>query len=132
MTVARQRRVDSDNPEITDLVDAVAEREQREARRPIRPWGEPTIVKTKNYPAKSNELIVVDPTFGALTIYLPIIRRDFLGEGMAIVNASASTNTITVQPNSDATIDGAATVTITSAWGTIKLLAVTTTKWVTV
>jgi hypothetical protein len=132
MALARTRRIDSPDAALMDLMDAVSEREQRQARRPIRPWGQPTPIKYGDYSTKSGELVVVDMTGGAFTVFLPKIQRQTLGEGIAIVNVSGSTDLLTVRPTDDATIDANAWAGIAAAWGSLRLIAVTTTKWVTI
>lgn len=74
------------------------------------------------YDANQGELVECDPTGGAFTVNLPPLGRVAIGAGLIVKNASASTNTITVDAHSTETIDGATTQTITTARGQIHLV----------
>lgn len=80
-----------------------------------------TAVKTAAYSAQFGELVRCDPTAGAFTVTLPS-AVDQPGRYLAIKNASASTNTITVDGAGSETIDGSATADITTGyWGFILI-----------
>lgn len=79
-----------------------------------------TAVKTSAYTAAWGEVVQCDPTGGGFTVNLPT-GFGYGGRQIIIKNASASTNTITIEPDGSETIDGAANTTITTARGTVRI-----------
>ncbi len=70
----------------------------------------PTAVVQGNYSAKLGELVLVDPTSGALAISLPGAGRDDAGRELVVKNTTTSTNAITVRP------PGSVKINATTAW----------------
>ena len=97
----------------------------------VRTMGAPTAVQAEDYRAKPGELVLVDPTVEARTVWLPPIRRSTLGEFVRVKNASDSTNAITVRPgDASETIDGETSVAISVACGSGLFIAAAPTLWV--
>jgi hypothetical protein len=71
----------------------------------------------------------VDPTAGAFTMNLPAITPDLIGRRLIVKNASASANVITITPAGGDTVDGAATITIAVARGSVTLYADGVSNW---
>ena len=89
----------------------------------LRPFPETiTEVKTATYTARYGELVRADPTGGGFTVNLPT-AYSVTGRIIGIKNASASTNTITIDGSGAETIDGAATATITVAQVSLILVS---------
>lgn len=81
-----------------------------------------TTVKTAAYQAQLDEVVLCDPTGGGFTVTLPDARnRD--GRTVVVKNASASTNTITVDGFQSQTVDGSASATITTARGFLTVVS---------
>ena len=93
-------------------------------------WGVPTEKIREDYTAKFGNMVRVDPSEEAFSIFLPSIGRSDVGKAIVIVNISSSTNTITITTRNDATIGGSASTTITTAYGYVILVAVDTNLWV--
>lgn len=92
--------------------------------------GLPTAVKNENYVARAGDLVLVDPTQGAFTVYLPGINRFNLGQFVQIKEVGGSQNSVTVRPaDADATIDGEASIVMDNARGCVTLQALTPTLW---
>lgn len=87
---------------------------QRRAIQGLRPWLVPTATKTAAYTARYGELVIANPTVAGFTITAPR-AEDHAGEVFAVKNASASTNAITIDAQGAELIDGAGSVTITTA-----------------
>lgn len=79
-------------------------------------------VVTTTYTASLGELVRCDPTTLGFTVNLPS-AVGAAGRSIIIKNASASTNTITIDGASAETIDGAATATITTAYGVVSIVS---------
>lgn len=82
----------------------------------------PTAVQTMDCVARIGDLVLVDPTGGAVDVLIPASPGD--GSEIVVKNHSASVNTITIIPEGQNTIDGATTNTITTARGARRLLAI--------
>lgn len=124
------RRVESENPDIVAVVDAMAEMMDAIGRTVPLSLGTPTAVKFEDYQARVGELVLVDPTDRSLTIYLPDISASEIGALVTIKNHSASTNTITLQPRGDAFIDGVPIQVMAAARMCVPLVAISTTNWI--
>lgn len=81
-----------------------------------------TATKTTTYAAsQQNDCIIpADPTSGGFTITIPSPAVCAPGQRLYVKNVSTSTNTITVTPAAG-TIDGAASATITTSRGSLRL-----------
>jgi hypothetical protein len=76
--------------------------------------------QTATYAAVWGEVVMCDPTGGGFTVNLPTAVGNS-GRQIIVKNDSASTNTITIEPDGSETIDGAANTTITTARGTVRI-----------
>jgi hypothetical protein len=93
--------------------------------------GAPTPVVSDTHRAKAGELVLVDPTKAAFTVWLPKISRDVLGQFVRVKNASDSANEVTIQPaDVSATIDGQTSVILSKARGGSLFVAGTPELWV--
>lgn len=81
-----------------------------------------TGTKTGAYTAALGEFVVCDPTAGGFTVTLPAVATAKFGRSIVVKNHSGSTNTITIAAAGSDKIDGAATVTITTARGVTRLV----------
>jgi hypothetical protein len=90
----------------------------------LRPWNF-TAVKTSNYVASVGEVVKCDPSGGAFAVTLPPVPTTNTQREIDIIvkNVTSSTTTITITPDGSDTIDGAASATITTAHGVVRLLA---------
>lgn len=70
----------------------------------------------------SDDLLVVDATAGAVTIALPAAAGAF-GAAFAVKKVDASGNAVTIDANGAETIDGAATVSISTQWETVRVVS---------
>lgn len=86
---------------------------------------------TAAYTATYGEIVLCDPTSAGFTVSLPTaVGHD--GEQVLLVNASASTNAITIDPNGSETINGSTTITgINTARGS-RLIEARGGNWITV
>lgn len=84
---------------------------QRAALQALRPALETTATRTADLTARYGELVVCDPTGGALTVTLPL-ATDHRDELVAVKNAASSGNAVTVAADGSETIDGGASVTV--------------------
>jgi len=92
--------------------------------------GSQTAVKTAAYTATSlDDQIPCDPTAGGFTVTFPANTALLKGRIFTLINASASTNTLTVAFADGSTINGAATTTLSTAWGHLKIAANGSNKW---
>jgi hypothetical protein len=85
-----------------------------------------TTVKTAAYTAAAAELVSCDPSAGAFPVTLPPLADVPLGTQVAVWNATASTNAITVTADGSDQINGAATQLIESAYGRLVLVSAAT------
>jgi hypothetical protein len=93
--------------------------------------GLPTKVVTARFWASWGDVVLCDPTAAAFTVILPRPDRTKIGAVVGIKNHSASTNTITVAcSTAEETVDGAATVTITTARQMVVYLYVGDDEWI--
>lgn len=83
----------------------------------------PTSVQTSDYTATPGELVLVDPTAGAVTVTMPY-AKDFLGLLVRVKNDSDDVTAITIAAQTDQTIDGSATVVKTTARGIYTIASV--------
>lgn len=81
-----------------------------------------TSVQTGTYGASVGEVVRCDPSGGGFTVNLPT-ASGIAGQQVVVKNVTSSTNTITVDGNGAETIDGSATETITTAWGSLALVS---------
>lgn len=79
-----------------------------------------TAVQTTTYAAAVWDLVRCDPSGGGFTVNLPTAASRG-GEGVVVKNTTTSTNAITVDGNGAETIDGAATATINTSRGVLRL-----------
>ena len=91
----------------------------------LRPWNF-TATKTSAYTAAIGEVVKCDPSGGTFAVTLPAVpTTNTLREvDIIIKNITSSTTTITITPDGSDTIDGAASATITTARGVVKLLGI--------
>lgn len=126
------RRVYSNDGTVAETTDAIAQFLSRRDAESIQSLGNPTSVKRKSYQAAFGDFVLVDPTDGPLTIDLPMIKPDDVANQVIVKNHSASTNAITLQPRSGATVDGAVNSFMATARLCTVLYAASTTEWVIV
>ena len=81
-----------------------------------------TDVQTGAYAAAAGELVRCDPTGGAFTVTLPS-AAGISGRQVLIKNTTADTTAISVAADGAETIDGAASVDITTAYGSLRLVS---------
>jgi hypothetical protein len=81
-----------------------------------------TSVQTGTLTATAGQIVRCDPSGGGFTVNLPD-ATNLAGEIIIIKNVTSSTNTITVDGDAAQTIDGAATATITTAFGVMRLIS---------
>jgi hypothetical protein len=88
-----------------------------------------TAVKTSVYTATTptngtggDRVVLCNPTSAGFVVNLPAAAT-LAGQALTIKNVSSSTNALTVTPNGAETIDGAATLAMTTAWGYATLLS---------
>ncbi len=115
---AQQNQQDSSRDELDRLTGST-----------LAPFGAPTILKTANCTAKWGEYTRVDPTAAALTVELPRATSAFVGQLIAVKNASASTNQVTIGGGGSDTIDGGVSVSGTTAWKARTFLCAEIGKW---
>jgi len=91
----------------------------------IRPWNI-TATKTADYTTAIGEVVKCDPSGAGFNVELPAIPSTATLRDVDVIvkNITSSTNTITIRPQAGQTIDGAANVTITTARGVVRLLAI--------
>ena len=85
-------------------------------------------VRASTGQAGPGELVRV---FGAATIHVSPPGAAAIGRCALVKKAAAGGATVTVRGVDGATIDGAATATTSTAWGVVRLVAVTATAWET-
>jgi hypothetical protein len=95
------------------------------------PFGKPTAPVRSRYVALMGDAVMADPTGGAFTVILQYAKETDLYKVITVKNNSASTNAITIVAAQDGTIDGAASATITTAWGKLTFQAVAVNAYVT-
>lgn len=78
-----------------------------------------TAVKTGTYTAALGETVRADPSGGTFTITLPTVGSTHFGRQVKVKNQTSSTTTITIAADSGHTIDGASSVTIATARGSL-------------
>lgn len=90
-----------------------------------------TAVKTSAYTAVEgvDHVIRCDPSGGTFTVTLPATHT--AGTEFVIKNVTSSTNVITIDPADADTVDGAASITITSAYGVARVIS-DGTNWFTI
>ena len=93
------------------------------------PFGTPTILKTASCTAKMGEYTRVDPSAAAIAVELPRATSVNIGQTVTVKNASASTNTITINGGASDTIDGGVAVSGTTAWKARVFLCAEIGKW---
>lgn len=89
----------------------------------------PTSTKTANYNANQLETVLVDPTGGPFTVFLPSVSTSGQHHPVRLKNVTASTNAVTVNPGGGVTIDGAATLTLSEPYQAITLMPINPTEW---
>lgn len=124
------RRVFSDDQAVIEGANVLAEYAINKELEPQEPFGQHTDVKRADYGARAGELVLCDPSNGAMVVYLPTLKNSDIGVLITIKNHSASTNAIKLQPSGGATIDGAATLSTTTARSVVVLVSVGTDQWV--
>ena len=80
-----------------------------------------TPVKDSAYRARYYDCVMCDPTAGGFTVTLPAAAK--LNRLIVVKNASGSTNTITIEADGDDLVDGASSITITTANGSAMLFS---------
>ena len=88
-----------------------------------------TAVQTGTYGASVGEIVRADPSGGTFTINLPT-AASIGGQGIWIKNVTADTTAITVDGNGSETIDGATTVSMTTARQSLYIVS-DGTNWMT-
>jgi hypothetical protein len=87
-----------------------------------------TAVKTANYIAAANELVLVDPTGGAFAVTLPA-ASSCGGKRIVVKNTGTSTTAVTVTRAGSDTIDGATTSAMTTSRGRLVLVSDGVATW---
>jgi hypothetical protein len=87
-------------------------------------------IKTADYTAVAGALVRCDPTALGFAITLPAISGGNVGKHIVVENVSTSTNTITITPAGSDTIEGAASVTITTGHGSRNLVSDGVSDWI--
>lgn len=91
-----------------------------------------TPIHLTNCQAKIDTAVRCDPSSGAMTVTMPSITSDIIGQTLVVKNVSSSTNTITVKvARADHTIDNAASVSIANGYGSIIAQCVGQKEWIT-
>jgi len=62
-----------------------------------RPFGTPTALKKDDYQAQLGEIVLCDPTDGALYITLPKVTKKDIGRHLTVKNYSASVNYVYIR-----------------------------------
>ena len=115
-----------------DLAREVADLERRVAEKSAgddaaHPAWATTGRQTATCAARPWDIVLCDPTGGAFAVHLPA-PASCPGREVRVKNVSSSATTITIRAVDAATIDGAASDTISSAWGSV-LYRSTGTEW---
>lgn len=76
--------------------------------------------KTANFTAAGSDVVLCDATAGSFTITLPSVTVN--GRTVTVKKTDASANTVTISPASG-TIDGAASLVISTQWVSYDLVA---------
>jgi hypothetical protein len=88
----------------------------------LRPWNF-TAIKTANYTTMVGEVVLCDPSGGTFAVTLPAIPTTNTMRDIDIIIANVTNSTtITLTPDGSDTIAGAASATITTARGVVRLL----------
>ncbi len=124
MRTASLRRVgsfgDEPNREMESLERSVATKMRQDNLNAFGPFVVTTL-KTATYPAKPWEFVRCNPTSAAFTVFLPDANAKDSGT-IIVVNDSASSNAITVQPlNTTCTVNGTTSASIALARGSLTL-----------
>tara|TARA_Y100000310_G_scaffold335286_1_gene416903 strand:- start:3036 stop:3437 length:402 start_codon:yes stop_codon:yes gene_type:complete len=75
------------------------------------------------------EYVRCNPSSGAFTVNLPVIRKTDIGAEVIVKNKSVSANTITIAAPGSDLIDGSTTATISAARGVVRLVVESLTEW---
>jgi len=122
-------RISTADPSLQKIMDATDREINKLENLPFY-IGNPTEIQTERYNAALEDLVICDPTKEGFTVALPDISREDVGKLITVVNSTSSTNTITIKPGGNQTINGSTSDTITTAYGTKIYVAVSTTEWV--
>jgi hypothetical protein len=66
--------------------------------------------------AATDDVILVDPTAGNITVNLPTAVNPNAGKRFTIERMTGGANTVTIDPAGAETIDGASTLALASQW----------------
>jgi len=110
-----------------DLQDGARHEADRLDYAVVRPFGVPQRIYT-SASIGYGQLALCDPSAAALTVTLPPITRDRVGQLILIKNNTDSTNKITILPAGDDQIDGSDSLEISTARGR-ALLCVDFSGW---
>lgn len=100
------------------------------ARTLLTPFGLVSKTHTSNCTAQWDAVTVVDPTAATIKVRLPKITRRAIGSVLVIANNSSSTNGVVLSPVENNTINGATTLTTSTAWEAKAVMAISPTGWI--
>lgn len=96
-----------------------------------RPFGKPTLIQTANYHATEGDMVRVDPSKGAFTVFLPPIDGPMIGKVVTVFNVSNSSNSITIHPSATTDkVNGGSYVSISSDRSQVSFICVDRENWV--
>ncbi len=94
------------------------------------PMGDLRATGVDDTSARVGDLVAVDGTQGAVTVALPPLTSKDKGGTVLVLNASATGSAITILAAGNDTINGAQSVSFSTAWGGRSCVAVSATEWV--
>lgn len=128
-TPTQLRRQQFTDPELQRLFDAVYVGLEELHRRARHPMGDVRGPHTSSFVAAFDAVELVDPTAGAIDVTLPVIKPGDVGRVITILNATNSTDTITVYAADGAQVDLAGSVSSAAALSSFQLVVVSRTRW---
>jgi len=95
-----------------------------------RPLGLPQGAFVSDQQAILNDCLLMDPTAGALKVFLPSLKREDIGKGLSAVIASTTVNELQIVPPPGVKIDGIAGVaTVRGGWSVTRLVSIGERDW---
>jgi hypothetical protein len=79
--------------------------------------------------ATEDDVVRVNPTGGAVTVNLPLVSLNNLGQTIIVKNTTADLTAITIDPSGAQTVDGAATLVMTTAFASRVLVSDGVSNW---
>ena len=80
--------------------------------------------------AKFGDVVALDPSSGAITVSLPSLDETKQAQVVTVINRSASTNNIVIAAADGDNINGAASITMSTAWDRRICIAAGPHDWV--